>query len=171
METKLDQYKGKEFELPALCDAARDLLLAAGIEPGDNRVSAYPDKRAVRYYQSLGLLNKPLRYDGRRAIYGIEHLFRATCIKLLQAEGHSLAQIQSVIPNARIEQLESALREALSLPPSPDTINEDPEPADKVFITVEIAPGVIVTLDPSQVETPDLILARIKAALKNGGTQ
>ena len=169
METKLDLYKGRELELAALCDAARNLLVAAGIEPGDDRVAAYPDKRTVRYYQSLGLLSKPLRYDGRKAIYGEMHLFRVTCIKLLQAEGHSLSQIQAVIPNATTEQLESALREALSLPPLPQERPPEEEPG-RPLLCVEVMPGVIVTIDPSKVESPDLTLARIKAALISGGS-
>jgi DNA-binding transcriptional MerR regulator len=169
MDIKLDLYKGRELDLAALCDAARHLLVAAGIEPGDDRVAAYPDKRTVRYYQSIGLLSKPLRYDGRRAIYGDMHLFRVTCIKLLQAEGHSLAQIQSVIPKATLEQLEKALRQALSLPSVPGDEDRSME-SGRVLHSVEVIPGVIITIDPSIVKTPDLTLARIKAALSSGGS-
>src|SRR5881227_4478318 len=69
--------------------AERGLLGAAA----DARVSAAPDARTVRYYTSLGLLDRP-RIEGRQARYGERHLLQLLAIKALQAFDLPLAEIQ-----------------------------------------------------------------------------
>jgi DNA-binding transcriptional MerR regulator len=59
----------------------------------DARVSAAPDARTVRYYTTLGLLDRP-RIEGRQARYGERHLLQLLAIKALQAFDLPLAQIQ-----------------------------------------------------------------------------
>jgi DNA-binding transcriptional MerR regulator len=68
---------------------ARGLLGAAP----DARVSAAPDARTVRYYTTLGLLDRP-RIEGRQARYGERHLLQLLAIKALQAFDLPLAAIQ-----------------------------------------------------------------------------
>lgn len=67
----------------------RGLLGAAA----DARVSAAPDARTVRYYTTLGLLDRP-RLEGRQARYGERHLLQLLAIKALQALDLPLAEIQ-----------------------------------------------------------------------------
>src|SRR5204863_9327430 len=69
--------------------ADRGLLGAAS----DARVSAAPDARTVRYYTTLGLLDRP-RIEGRQARYGERHLLQLLAIKALQALDFPLAEIQ-----------------------------------------------------------------------------
>jgi len=69
--------------------AERGLLGAAR----DARVSAAPDARTVRYYTTLGLLDRP-RIEGRQARYGERHLLQLLAIKALQALDLPLAEIQ-----------------------------------------------------------------------------
>ena len=69
--------------------AERGLLGAAA----DARVSAAPDARTVRYYTTLGLLDRP-RIEGRQARYGERHLLQLLAIKALQAVDLPLAEIQ-----------------------------------------------------------------------------
>jgi DNA-binding transcriptional MerR regulator len=69
--------------------SARGLLGAAP----DARVSAAPDARTVRYYTTLGLLDRP-RIEGRQARYGERHLLQLLAIKALQAFDLPLADIQ-----------------------------------------------------------------------------
>ncbi len=69
--------------------AERGLLGAAS----DARVSAAPDARTVRYYTTLGLLDRP-RIEGRQARYGERHLLQLLGIKALQALDLPLAEIQ-----------------------------------------------------------------------------
>ena len=59
----------------------------------DARVSAAPDARTVRYYTTLGLLDRP-RIEGRQAHYGDRHVLQLLAIKALQAFELPLAQIQ-----------------------------------------------------------------------------
>src|SRR5438309_4440742 len=67
----------------------RGLLGAAA----DGRVSAAPDARTVRYYTTLGLLDRP-RIEGRQARYAERHLLQLLAIKALQAVDLPLAEIQ-----------------------------------------------------------------------------
>ena len=69
--------------------AERGLLGAAP----DGRVSAAPDARTVRYYTTLGLLDRP-RIENRQARYGERHVLQLLAIKALQAQDLPLAEIQ-----------------------------------------------------------------------------
>src|SRR5215470_5008174 len=69
--------------------AARGLLGAAP----DPRVSAAPDARTVRYYTTLGLLDRPTIVS-RQARYSQRHLVQLLAIKALQAATLPLADIQ-----------------------------------------------------------------------------
>ena len=51
-------------------------------EGGDKRVSDTFTVRTLRYYQTLGCLDKPDK-DGRRAIYGFRHYLQALVIRKL----------------------------------------------------------------------------------------
>src|SRR5438445_11380512 len=65
-------------------------LLAAQPDP---RVSAAPDARTVRYYTTLGLLDRPA-IVGRQARYFSRHAQQLLAIKALQIAGLPLADIQ-----------------------------------------------------------------------------
>jgi DNA-binding transcriptional MerR regulator len=64
--------------------------------PKNGQVRAVPDERTVRYYGTLGLLDKPLAMRGRTALYGRRHLAQVVAIKRLQGAGRSLAEIQAL---------------------------------------------------------------------------
>lgn len=164
MSPLLDRFRTLELTLDELVGAARDVLSRVDADSSDERVATYPDARTVRYYQTLGLLDRPTRYDGRRAIYRFRHLLQVVAVKLLQSAGLSLAQAQRSLHGATEERLEAAVREALGAPPPPA---EPPGPAERVraLVAAEIAPGVHVTLDPALVPDPEETLARLAAAL------
>lgn len=61
------------------------------------RVREVPDARVVRYYTTLGLVDRPARYDGRVALYGRRHLQQIVAIKRLQQRGRSLFEIQQTL--------------------------------------------------------------------------
>jgi DNA-binding transcriptional MerR regulator len=63
-----------------------------GVSSG--RVRDVPDLRTIRYYTTLGLLDRPAEMRGRTALYGRRHLFQLMAIKRLQARGLSLAEVQ-----------------------------------------------------------------------------
>src|SRR3954454_24575633 len=58
------------------------------------RVRDVPDLRTIRYYTTLGLLDRAAAMRGRTALYGRRHLLQLVAIKRLQARGLSLAEIQ-----------------------------------------------------------------------------
>jgi DNA-binding transcriptional MerR regulator len=59
----------------------------------DNRVSAAPDMRTIRYYTTLGLLDRPVM-QGRIAKYSRRHVLQMLAIKTLQLVSLPLAEIQ-----------------------------------------------------------------------------
>jgi hypothetical protein len=59
----------------------------------DRRVRQVPDRRAIRWYTTIGLLDRP-EMRGRTGWYGERHLLQLVGIKRLQAAGRSLAEIQ-----------------------------------------------------------------------------
>jgi hypothetical protein len=79
-----------------------DLVAAAAASiatlpaPKNGQVRAVPDERTVRYYATLGLLDRPSAMRGRTALYGRRHLAQVVAIKRLQSAGRSLAEIQTL---------------------------------------------------------------------------
>ena len=86
--------------------------VAAALADGDapnGRVRAVPDARAIRYYTTIGLLDRPT-LEGRAARYGRRHLLQLVAIKRLQSQGRSLAQVQEALAGATSGQLERIAR-------------------------------------------------------------
>lgn len=80
--------------LAELASAISGQLKAEGVEPGNGQVSARVDERTLRYYMTLGLLDRPVARRGRVAVYGERHAAQAVAVKRLQAAGWPLADIQ-----------------------------------------------------------------------------
>ena len=74
--------------------------------PVSGRVRAVPDQRTIRYYTTLGLLDRPVEMRGRTALYDRRHLVQLIAIKRLQGEGKSLAEIQATLAGAGRRELE-----------------------------------------------------------------
>jgi hypothetical protein len=72
-------------------------VLADPAYPGapNGRVRDVPDRRAVRWYTTIGLVDRPAAMQGRTALYGPRHLLQIVAIKRLQAQGRSIAEIQT----------------------------------------------------------------------------
>jgi DNA-binding transcriptional MerR regulator len=85
--------------------------------PPNGRVRGVPDLRTIRYYTTLGLLDRAADMRGRTALYGRKHLLQLVAIKRLQARGLGLAEIQRQLVGLP----EKKLRGIAQLP-------DDPEP-------------------------------------------
>jgi hypothetical protein len=89
--------------------AAVAVALGEGYDgPPNGRVRDVPDQRTIRYYTTLGLIDRALEMRGRTALYGARHLVQLVAIKKLQAKGQSLAEVQQALvgqPNAAIARL------------------------------------------------------------------
>ena len=81
------------WTLPELV-AEAETRLAALPPPKNGQVRAVPDERTIRYYATIGLLDRPAAMRGRTALYGRRHLAQVVAIKRMQSAGHSLADIQ-----------------------------------------------------------------------------
>lgn len=81
-------------------------LAAAKYAPGESkRVRAIPDTRTIRYYTTLGMIDRPAQMQGRLALYGQKHVLQIVAIKRLQAQGEPLAQIQQKLVGATTKKL------------------------------------------------------------------
>src|SRR5215217_18624 len=83
------------WTLDELVERVRRALAAEYPGAPNARVRDVPDRRAIRWYTTIGLVDKPLGMRGRTALYGPRHLQQLVAIKRRQADGQSLAQIQT----------------------------------------------------------------------------
>lgn len=137
----------------------------------DGRISAAPDPRTVRYYTTLGLLDRP-EIVSREARYGQRHVLQLCAIKAMQAAGLPLADIQARLYAKTDAELESLIASASE--------TQRARPSEVQAITwneVTIEPGLRIIAE--QGWTPrmstEVLEDRIRAALaalkKNGGTK
>jgi DNA-binding transcriptional MerR regulator len=132
----------------------------------NGQVRAIPDERSVRYYTTLGLVDRPAAMRGRTALYGRRHLAQLVAIKRLQSLGKSLGEIQQLLPaldDATLSRvsgvvLARARREARAaafwkdepaaapaLPPAPST--------GVLAWSLPLADGVTLTVTPARAPT------------------
>src|SRR5437868_6989294 len=88
------QFPDERWVLDELCAEVERALTEQSVGPADGRVREVPDRRTIRYYTTLGLLDRPAEMRGRTACYGRKHLWQLLAIKRLQSKGLSLAQVQ-----------------------------------------------------------------------------
>src|ERR1700733_9572903 len=85
------------WTIDELSGAVEDALSAGYEGPPNGRVRDVPDRRTIRYYTTLGLIDRPAEMRGRTAFYGRRHLLQLVAIKKLQARGRSLADVQRAL--------------------------------------------------------------------------
>src|SRR5918993_4904427 len=88
----------------------RSLAAAEYSGAPNNRVRDLPDRRAIRWYTTTGLVDRPLGMRGRTALYGPRHLLQLVAVKRRQAEGRTLAEIQVELSGASDEALAAVAR-------------------------------------------------------------
>jgi DNA-binding transcriptional MerR regulator len=143
-------------------------VLATVTYPGspNGRVRDLPDRRAVRWYTTTGLVDRPVM-QGRNAIYQTRHLLQIVAVKQLQAQGLSLAEIQAKLAGATDETLrritdvpgETTAEPAHSTPPA--TLDR----ADTVTALAAVSlPGGAMLLVPARPDDNDIPAIRSAAA-------
>lgn len=90
-------------ELQSITQAA--LRVSPQLEISSARVRAVPDARTIRYYTTIGLIDRPAEMRGRVAYYGRRHVLQLVCIKRLQADGLSLEEVQQKLVGATTRRL------------------------------------------------------------------
>jgi DNA-binding transcriptional MerR regulator len=107
---KLNHYK----QMPpcpaeALVSLLGDLLPRIAGHQERYKVTEVPSIRTLRFYVSQGLVDKPLAYEGRTALYGYRHLLQVVVIKVLQANHFPLRKIREMLQELSTEDLERLL--------------------------------------------------------------
>src|SRR5690349_5682618 len=97
-----------------------EAALAVGYDGAPSgRVRSVPDQRAIRWYATIGLVDRPAARRGRTALSGERNLLPLVAIKRRQAAGRSLAEIQAELAGAT----DTSLRAIAQLPDTvPDTV-------------------------------------------------
>jgi DNA-binding transcriptional MerR regulator len=95
------------WTLAELAELAARALQAGGVRVASGRVTEVPDRRLIRWYTTIGLLDRPSIGAGRVARYGVRHLLQLVAVKRLQAQGLPLAQIQQRLAGITDAQLRS----------------------------------------------------------------
>ncbi|MEV6930037.1 MerR family transcriptional regulator [Dactylosporangium sp. NPDC051485] len=164
--------------------ATLDLTAYAGAPNG--RVREVPDARAVRWYSTIGLVDRPVM-QGRTALYGPRHLAQLVAIKRLQSQGHKLADIQAELAGApddvlmriaempfwkaqpaahvpRVVELPAAAPRVVEIPAAAPRVVERPAAPEEQLITGVPLGGGAVLLLPATPGEDDV--ARIRGAAR-----
>lgn len=147
------------WTLPELVEQVAERI-AALPPPKNGQVRAVPDERTVRYYGTIGLLDRPAAMRGRTALYGARHLAQVVAIKRLQSSGKSLSEIQALWPT--LDDATLARMSGVSLPASvkraarkefwkaapvaPTPAPSAPPLASPIELRVQLAPNVTLTI-------------------------
>lgn len=147
-----------------------------GQEGESNRIQWTPNGRQIRYYTTLGLLDKPHGGRGQGVTYGPKHLLQLIAIKRLQHQGLKLSDIQSMLTGLSSRKLTELLgypQDWLSQTeetPSPDnqeqprresdfwtTIPDIPKPVVAIaeYYHIELAPGATLIASHSSLQSLD----------------
>ena len=99
----------RRYTIAELADAGAAALDALGIAARNGQVRDRPDVRTIRYYGTLGLVDRPAEMTGRTALYGDRHLLQVLAVKALQARGATLADVQRTLVGASEPELRAAV--------------------------------------------------------------
>lgn len=148
----------ERWRIDELAERAAAALDATAAPAVSGRVTPLPDRRMLRYYTTLGLLDRPTM-SGRVAYYGRRHLLQVVAVKRLQAGGATLAQVQEALAGATTSTLEriadlpaepaapTPARQFWRAAPALAPAGESPAPDAGVLGAVRLAPGVTLVLD------------------------
>jgi DNA-binding transcriptional MerR regulator len=107
------------WTLEQLSDRVADLLTNGYEGQQNGRVRELPNGRTIRWYTTIGLVDRPLATRGRVALYGRRHALQLAAIKQLQARGMSLAEIQERLLGISDEELAGIAKTRIDIVPPP----------------------------------------------------
>ncbi|MEV0648599.1 helix-turn-helix domain-containing protein [Phytomonospora sp. NPDC050363] len=116
---------------------------------GNGRVRDVPGVRVIRWYQTIGLVDRPVEMRGRTALYGPRHLRQIVAVKRLQSAGRSLAEIQEALVGAPDEVLERIAR----IPEGETAVFADASGPTAEMVDLE-SPSIPVEVDGADGEEP-----------------
>jgi DNA-binding transcriptional MerR regulator len=159
------------LSLEGLSGQVEQMLREKGLldAQADGRVSQAPDARTIRYYGTLGLVDRPRILD-REARYTRRHALQLAAIKALQAQGLPLSEVQSRLYGRSNSELENLL----------ETASQERRPAPAGvrplrWVELSLEPGVKVMIEEgwspgaSQAALLDRFSAALTALVEHGG--
>jgi hypothetical protein len=153
---------------------ATALVDAAGIRPTNASARAAPSPRAIRFYVSSKLLDRP-QGAGTTAVYGYRHLLQLLAIKIRQREGATLDvikhEMREVTGDALERRVAASLAPALAVGADSVAREQDDSPA-AAWHRVAVGDGIElhVRSDSPAADEETLIAMReaVRAALGRG---
>jgi DNA-binding transcriptional MerR regulator len=88
------------WTLEQLSERVADALAVDYDGQPSGRVREVPTGRTIRWYTTIGLVDRPAELRGRTAFYTHRHLLQLVAVKRLQAAGASLATVQERLVGA-----------------------------------------------------------------------
>ena len=146
------------------------LVDAAGMRPTNASARAAPSARAVRFYVSNGLLDRP-EGTGTAAIYNYRHLLQLLAIKIRQREGQTLEVIKREMRETTGDLLERRIAQSLApaLGARADVVVAQDDQRALAWRRVLVADGIEIHVrDDSPASSEDAIVAMreaVRAAL------
>jgi DNA-binding transcriptional MerR regulator len=134
---------------------------------GDNRVSPVPDMRTIRYYSSLGLIDRPL-IVGRVAKYSRRHILQILAIKALQKAARPLSEIQEQLYGLSEAELESLIASIKPKIQGPGSKSNKEALRPVYWREIVIQPGLKIMADQSWVQDldPTVLQQKISDAIE-----
>jgi len=118
------------WTLDELAGRVARALAADDVRAPNARVTEIPNGRVIRWYATIGLVDRPVAARGRTALYGPRHLLQLVAVKRRQAEGLTLAEIQAELTgatHATLRRVAAVPDDALDAPtPPPDGHRDTP---------------------------------------------
>ncbi|MDP6360237.1 MAG: MerR family transcriptional regulator [Planctomycetota bacterium] len=133
----MSDQKGSSWTLAELEEQAEAALSDAYPGQQNRQIREIPNLRTIRYYTTLGIIDRPADWSGRTALYGEKHLLQLVAIKKLQAQGKTLSEIQEEIAGI-------TTRELRDLADIPTKVSSPAKPRRREFwreAPAEVTPG------------------------------
>src|SRR5659263_22541 len=106
----MDALRGRaDLSIEELVDLAGRWTPSVAAGQSRHKVTEVPTGRTLRYYITMGLIDRPLGYEGTRAHYGFRHFLQVLSIKALQARYFPLRKVRTMIAGRSDAELEGVL--------------------------------------------------------------
>ncbi len=102
----------EKCSITELANLVNEWCSAQQVQPLHNGAGLQVTVRSIRYYQSLGLVDRPLSANGQG--FNEKHRLQLIGIRLLQAKGLPLGKIQTLLYGRTEEELREVERRRLS---------------------------------------------------------
>jgi len=143
----------------------------------DNRISSVPDMRTIRYYSTLGLIDRP-SIVGRVAKYNRRHIMQIVAIKTMQKANLPLSEIQELLYGLSEAELEALIDAAIldhqkltkrtnSDVTADVALPQEPTLKPVYWREIVLQPGLKIMADQSWIapEDPEELFEKICAAI------